>query len=62
MTPYNIRSGWWVLTEERFVTRHNTKEEAIDHVKYQKSIGSKAKWYIQHIKIKFEESINYEEL
>lgn len=34
MTPYNIRSGWWVLTEERFVTRHNTKEEAIDHVKY----------------------------
>lgn len=38
MNPLNIRSGWWVFTDERFVTCYDTKEEAIAHVEYQKSI------------------------
>ena len=62
MTPYNIQSGWWTSVDNRFVNRYDTKEEAIAHVKYQKSIGSKGNWRVQHIKIKFEESINCEEL
>lgn len=50
MTPYNIQSGWWVSADNRFVACYNTKEEAIDHVKYQKSSrGSKAEWHIQYI-------------
>ena len=36
MTPLNIRSGWWVSTDDRFVICYDTKEEAIAHVKYQK--------------------------
>lgn len=62
MNPYKTESGWWTSADNKFVNRYDTKEEAIAHVKYQKSIGSKANWHIQHIRIKFEESVNCEEL
>lgn len=60
MNPYNIKSGWWVSVDNSFVCCYNSKEEAINHVKYQKEkMHSKANWRIQHIKIKFEESLKF---
>ena len=56
MNPLNIRSDWWVFTDERFVTCYDTKEEAIAHVEYQKKKkNSTVNWYVQHIKMQFEE-------
>lgn len=56
MNPLNIRSGWWTLTDERFVACYDTKEEAIAHVMCQKEkMHSTKNWYIQHIIIKFVE-------
>lgn len=56
MNPLNIRSGWWTLTDERFVACYDTKEEAIAHVKFQKEkMHSTKNWYVQHIIIKFVE-------
>lgn len=58
MNPLNIKTGWWVSTDERFVRPYDTKEEAIAHVEYQKNImKSTANWYIQYIEIKFGETI-----
>lgn len=31
MNPLNIRSGWWVFTDDRFVACYDTKEEAVAH-------------------------------
>ena len=60
MNPLNIKSGWWVSTDDRFVRCYNTKEEAIDHVKYQKEkMHSKANWYVQYIKINFGEYLKF---
>lgn len=60
MTPENIESGWWVYTDERFVTCYKTKEEAIAHVKYHKEKRHSTKnWYIQYIKIQFGESLSF---
>ena len=56
MTPLNIRSGWWVSTDDYFVTCYDTKEEAIAHVKYQKEkMHSIKKWHVQYIKVEFRE-------
>lgn len=56
MTPLNIRSGWWVSTDDYFVTCYDTKEEAIAHVKYQKEeMRSTKKWHVQYIKVEFRE-------
>lgn len=56
MNPLNIKSGWWVSTEDRFITCYNTREEAIAHVKYQKEVMKSAKnWWVQHITITFHE-------
>lgn len=53
MNPNNIKSGWWVATDERFVTCYNTKEEALAHIKYQKEhMLSTKPWYIYHIEVK----------
>lgn len=39
-----------------FVAVYNTKEEAINHIKFQKEqMGSTAKWYYQYIKMSFGE-------
>ena len=55
MNPLNIRSGWWIFTDERFITCYDTKEEAIAHIEYQKEkMHSTANWYVQHIKMQFE--------
>ena len=60
MTPLNIRSGWWVSTDDRFVTRYDTKEEAISHVKYQKEeMHSTKKWHVQYIKVEFGEYLTF---
>lgn len=60
MNPLNIKSGWWVSTDERFIACYNTKEEAIAHVEYQKEkLHSTANWRVQHIKIKFEEQLSF---
>lgn len=53
MNPNNIKSGWWVATDERFVTCYNTKEEALAHIKYQKEhMLSTKPWYIYRIEVK----------
>lgn len=60
MNPYNIESGWWVSTNERFVRCYSSKEEAINHVRYQKEVvHSKANWYVQYIKINFGEGFKF---
>lgn len=56
MNPLNIRSGWWISTDDRFVACYDTKEEAIAHIEYQKEkMHSTANWYVQHIEMKFKE-------
>lgn len=60
MTPLNICSGWWVSTDDRFVTSYNTKEEAIAHVKYQKEkMHSTKNWHVQYIKVEFKEYLTF---
>lgn len=60
MNPLNIKSGWWVSTDDRFVCHYDSKGEAIEHIKFQKEkMHSKANLYIQHIKIKFEEYLSF---
>ena len=60
MTPLNIRSGWWVSTDNHFVTCYNTKEEAIAHVKFQKEkIHSTKNWHITSIKVEFGEYLTF---
>lgn len=60
MNPLNIKSGWWVSTDERYVTCYNTKEEAIAHIKFQKEhMHSTTNWYITYIKINFGEHISF---
>lgn len=60
MNPNNIKSGWWLIADNRFVTRYDSKEEAIDHIKYQKEIiGTHANWSILYIKINFGEFIEF---
>lgn len=36
MNALNIQTGWWVVANDRFVAVYNTKEEAINHIKFQK--------------------------
>lgn len=36
MNPTNIRSGWWIYTDYCFVRCYNSKEEALDYIKFQK--------------------------
>lgn len=56
MNANNIQSGWWVIADNRYVAAYNTKEEAINHIKFQKEqMGSKADWYYQYLKISFGE-------
>lgn len=56
MNALNIQTGWWVVANDRFVAVYNTKEEAINHIKFQKEqMGSTAKWYYQYIKMSFGE-------
>lgn len=56
MNALNIQTGWWVVANYRFVAVYNTKEEAINHIKFQKEqMGSTAKWYYQYIKMSFGE-------
>ena len=60
MTPLNIRSGWWVSTDDHFVVCYNTKEEAIAHVKFQKEkMHSTKNWYITSIKVEFGEYLTF---
>ena len=60
MNPLSIKSGWWVSTDDSFVRCYNTKEEAIDHVKYQKEkMHSKTNWYVQYIKMNFGEYLEF---
>ena len=60
MNPYNIKSGWWVSTDDSFITCYNSKEEAIEHIKFQKQkMHSTKNWYIQHLEIKFKEYISF---
>lgn len=60
MTPLNIKSGWQVSTDDRYVTCYDTKEEALKHIKFQKEqMNSKANWYITYIKINFGEHISF---
>lgn len=35
MTPLNIKSGWWVSTDDRYAPCYDTKEEALKHIKFQ---------------------------
>ena len=51
MNALNIQTGWWVIVNDRFVVVYNTKEEAINHIKFQKQMGSTDKWYYQYIRI-----------
>ena len=56
MNPTNIRSGWWVFTDDCFVCCYNSKEEALDHIKFQKErMYSNKNWYIQYISMQFSE-------
>ena len=56
MNPTNIRTGWWVFTDEYFVCCCNSKEEALDHIKFQKErMHSHKNWHIQYISIQFSE-------
>lgn len=55
MNPTNIRSGWWVYTDYCFIRCFNSKEEALDYIKFQKRIHSNKNWYIQYISIQFSE-------
>ena len=60
MTPLNICSGWWVSTDDRFVTCYNTKQQAIAHVKYQKErMHSTKNWHVQYIKVEFKEYLTF---
>lgn len=60
MNPINIRTGWWVTTDENFVCCYNSKEEALDHIKYQKEkMHSNKNWYIQYISIQFGEYLSF---
>lgn len=60
MNPLNIKSGWWVSTDDRYVTCYDTKEEAIAHIKFQKEqMNSKANWCITYIKINFGEHMRF---
>ena len=56
----NIRSGWWVSADDRFVICYDTKEEAIAHVKYQKErMHSTENWHVQYIKVEFKEYLTF---
>ena len=60
MNPNNIKSGWWLIADNHFVTCYDSKEEVIKHIKYQKEImHSKANWCISYIKINFGEFIRF---
>ena len=64
MNPTNIRSGWWVYTDYCFIRCYNSKEEALDHIKFQREkMHSHQNWYIQYISMQFSEyqSFPYEE-
>ena len=56
MNPTNIRSGWWVYTDYCFIRCYNSKEEALDHIKFQREkMHSRQNLYIQYIAMQFSE-------
>lgn len=51
MNPSDLTRGFWTICDNRFITLHQTLQDAKEHIKFQTEVmHSKGNWSIVHIK------------
>lgn len=51
MDMNNIQSGYWTVSNNRFIRCYSTVEDARAHIAYQKANGSTSSWRIVYVKL-----------